>query len=342
MNRKQIEKQIKSESNHIKIPSVYLDIKQKIEYLPRQEVYTLNNASKRRFSLVYKVSVSFVIVLLISLVLFRFRNADPMDDDSIVEALLYATITSSSYTTDIVNTQTSDEIILLANGQSGDDDIESEANYLTKYLKMMEILTNDTNNYEFTKQKLSALSKSYQLAYVIENIEGESINYLLTYELEEQEDDKYMINGTLIINELTYDIDITYNKENKTLETKTYQNENEYVLVSYHKNDETFNYSVSHIEENDMKESIEISFKSKQSIRLSFMNGQSTGTYEFQLENGVLGKKYLQVQYQIGQYNGIMNIKVRSSDTANYYFEVITSEGRTFTFTKTRRNNNNK
>ncbi|QWB95740.1 hypothetical protein KHQ89_07355 [Mycoplasmatota bacterium] len=341
MKRKQIEKQIKYESEHVKIPSVYLDIKQKIDHLPRQEVYTLNNTIKRRFSLVYKVSVSFVIVLLISLVLFRFRNADPMDDDSIVEALLYATITSSSYTTDIVNTQTSDEIILLANGQSeNDDEIESEANYLTKYLKMMEILSNDTNNYEFTKQKLSALSKSYQLAYVIENIEGESINYLLTYELEEQEDNKYMINGTLIINELTYYIDITYDKENKTLETKTYQNENEYVLVSYHKNDETFNYSVSHIEENDIQESIEISFESKQSIRLSFMNGQSRGTYEFQVETGVLGRKYLQVQYQIGQYAGTMNIRVLASDNANYYFEVITSEGRTFSFTKTRRNNN--
>jgi hypothetical protein len=341
MRKKDLEKQIKTESEYVKIPSVYLEIKQKLDNMPQQTTYSVKESSKRNTTFVYKLSASFMIILLLSFAIFRIRNTDPMNDDTIVEALLYATVTSSIYSTDSINTQISDEVMLLSNGQSNDDEeIESEVSYLTRYLKVMEILTNTSNNYQFTKHKLSALSKSYQLEYVIENIEDETINYQLTYELMEQDGNKYMIKGVLLVDEITYYIDITYDKENKSLETKTYQNEERYVHVLYNKNDETFNYSVSYIVEDNIEESVEISFNNKQSISFSFSQGQAAGSYEFQVATGLLGRKYLQVQYQIGQYSGTMNIRVLASDTSMYYFEITTSEGRTFSFTKARKNQN--
>jgi len=340
---KDLEKMIKTEAFKIEIPDVSLSIKEKLENYKQTETIlhpSTKNTYQLRFAL--KLGLSFVLIFFISIATVRMINTDPITDDTIVEAVALSTMTTSTIAIDALNVSyDNEEVILLAQGsnspaQTETEAIETDVNHLSTYLGVIENLTSSANTFNVNKRRMNAISNKYQLTFSTSDLEDTSAQYALTYEKMSKNGNIYEISGSLTVDDESFQIEVSYDKSTKTTLTKMYQNENQYVEVTYGKNGNTFEYTIERYLDGALEESVEISYQQRQQITLSFVNSEASGTYNFSLETGLLGRKYLSIDYDVEGHTGIMNIAVSATNRNIYMIQITPTDGDTYTITKTR------
>ncbi len=347
MRTKDLEQLIKSEANKTVIPDVSINIKEKLENHQKPQVISTSKQERRSFRLVFRLSLSLLLIMFISLGIFRLQTANPIDDDSIVDAVVLSTVASSQVA---INTLSSDDgLVLLANGngnggssggsnQSGDEIIETDVDHLTKYLGVVEQMMSSMQNMQVQKKRMNAISRQYKLTFSTSNLEDEMTDYELKYQEIDSNNDVYQLSGQIIKNNITYQMEISYNKKSKTVTSKTYETKARYVEVEYVKKGSVYQYSVSSYNSDVLDETIEISYEGMHQVTLRFINSEASGTYQFEISKGMMNRRYLQVGYSVDGAVGEMKIEVSQTNKGEYIIEVSPSNGHSFTVTKSRKN----
>lgn len=341
MKTKEIEKLIKQQANMITRPSVLSNIKKQLDIDENQII----EKRPKRFGLRLTVSLGFSMIMIfaLSIGIIRVQTSDPINDDSIVEALVLSSIASTEIATNALEVSADSEVMLVANqsstSQSVEDEIIDEANYLTTYINMMATLTNTNQKFSIQKDKVSTFSNQYKLSFSDQDFRDENKQYTLTYETVDHQDDVYTLEGVLTFNTQSYEVKISYDRSKKTLTYETYKAEDQYVRIMYARQDGYAMYELSHVIDDEVVESIEVSFENRLNISFSFTKGEASGTYGFALKTGLLGRRYLEVNYQVGQYQGVMQIAVSLENRDEFVFVVTPDDGETFTFNQQRNRN---
>lgn len=341
MKEKNIKKIIKEQSKLIETPNVLSNIKNDFG-IDDKQIMT-NQSNRQSFKAKLTLSFSMIIVFIISIGIFRMQTSDPMNDDSIVEALVVSSIAS----TEIVNQSVeplSDSQILQVSDQSlltqtVEDDIKNEADYLSTYINMMATLTNANQKLSIEKSRISTFSNQYMLSFSEENLSKENKNYQLIYQTMSKSKQVYTVEGILSYDSESYQVKIIYDKSNHSLTYETYKDDQNYIRVTFGKQSEYAIYEVSRVVNDEVTESIEVKYKNRLNITLSFTKGEAHGSYSFELKTSMFGRKYLDVSYSVNQYQGTMQIAVSLENRDEFVFVVTPDDGETFTFNKQRNRN---
>ena len=330
-----LKKRIRQEASQVNIPDVSLNIISKLEKLEKPYIVETAKPNNRHFRLAMTLSISALLILFLSFGYIQLNQTDPISDDTIIEAVVLSSMTSTSISTSYLSYD--DETILLAYGDHDDDTtiFENETTHLAKYLNVLENLLATSNQYRFYKERISAIKNQYIANFETTNLANETSTYTLSYKVNKINDGIYQLKGSITSNEETFQIEITYNILTKSILTKTYQNENEYVMVSYEQVNQTYVYAISHYINDQVEESAEISFDDLTEINLNFMSGAASGAYQFQIGMNENNEKFLSIQYQVNRRQGQIEITL-SEDKKMYYITVTPQNGQSFVITKTR------
>ncbi len=344
MRTKDLEKQIKTESQKVIVPSVLENLKAHIETLPIPD-REINVVKSRRFNLriPLQLGISFLLVFFISLAFIQTSNADPLNDDSIVEAVALSTITTATIGSEELLSYETDDVILLASGngnQHNDDtettEIETEVNHLTSYLPVIENMIAQANEIKVQKERVRRLSNRYKMTFNTSDLDDESSAYVVEYENIEKNNNTYQLKGTVLKNDTTYQLDISYDSENNQITTRMSINDTHSVEVQFENGDKGYTYQIRRMLNDEVYEEVTISFKNKRQIILEFNNSQATGTYEFSIGTTDLGRRYLNVGYDVSGHRGQMAVMVNLLDRTKYNISVTPEGGETVVFTKDR------
>lgn len=337
MRTKDLKHMLKTESKQIVIPNVSSNIKDKLNSLVPNQQAIIDRPKRFNFKLAMSLSLTAVVLLAFTFGFISINQSDPITDDTIVEAVVLSTMTSSTIAVESLNTI--DEVQLLSNSNlSTDTTIETEVNHLTKYLGVIENVMSTSNNYSISKQRMHMFSKRYQVMYTSSNLEDEASTYQIEYEKTEKVGNIYYITGHVDKDEQVYQLEIQYNIETKSILTKTYQNETRYVEVLYQKDGATFKYQVKNYSNDVLEEEVNIAFETTSSISLDFVNSAASGSYEFQIAIGMMNRKYLAINYDVDGHLGQMAIMVSQMDPSQYIVEVTPQGGQSYTMTTVRGN----
>ncbi|MGE4320653.1 MAG: hypothetical protein AB7E61_04285 [Acholeplasmataceae bacterium] len=337
MRTKDLKHLLKTESKQIVIPNVSSNIKDKLNSLVPNQQMIVDRPKRFNFKLAMSLSLTAVVILAFTFGFISINQSDPITDDSIVEAVVLSTMTSSTIAVESLNTI--DEVQLLSNSNlSTDTTIETEVNHLTKYLGVIENVMNTSNNYSISKQRMHMFSKRYQVMYTSSNLEDEASTYQIEYEKTEKVGNIYYITGHVDKDAQVYQLEIQYNIETKSILTKTYQNETRYVEVLYEKDGTMFKYQVKNYSNDVLEEEVNIAFETTSSISLDFVNSAASGSYEFQIAIGMMNRKYLAINYNVDGHLGQMAIMVSQMDPSQYIVEITPQGGQSYTMTTIRGN----
>lgn len=338
MKEKNIKKLIKEQANLIETPNVLSNIKNELGIDDEQIMSIPSNRKSYKTKLT--LSFSMIIVFIISIGVVRLRTSDPMNDDRIVEALVVSSIASTEIVNQSVESLSDSKIFQVADqsllSQTAEDDIKYEANYLTTYINMMATLTDTKQNFSIEKSRTSTFSNQYMLSFSEDNLSEDNKNYQLIYETMSKSKQVYTVEGILSYDSETYQVKIIYDKSNQSLSYETYKDEQNYIRVTFGKQSEYAIYEVSRVVNDEVTESIEVKYKNRLNITLSFTKGEAHGSYSFELKTSMFGRKYLDVSYSVNQYQGTMQIAVSLENRDEFVFVVTPEDGETFTFNQQR------
>ncbi len=341
MRTKDLEKMIKSESKKVDIPNVSVNILDKLNELEKPIVLMKERRQPRHLRLAFTLSFSLLLTLFLGFGSFRVATVDPIDDDSIAEAIVLSTVTSSELAIDSLSYD--DEIILLANGfgQNNDEEddteiIETEVDHLSKYLGVIEQMIETNQQVNVRRQRMNLVSRRYRLTFETSNLDDEQTSYALNYETVERDNGIYRLSGEIVRNDASYQMEITYDRTEKTITSKTFKEASRYVLVQYHRSDDENYYQVETYNDDVLEESVLISHNANREINLEFTNSQASGSYSFKLSTGVLNRRFLDIDYDINGHQGNIKVKVSMDDPNTYDIEVTPSQGQAVNFVRNR------
>ena len=344
MRTKDLEKQIKTESQKVIVPSVLEDLKAHISTLPTpNKEIDIIQSRRFNFRLPLQLGLSFLLVFFISVAFIQTSNADPLNDDSIVEAVALSTITTATIGSEELLSYQMDDVILLVGGngnQHNNDteatEIETEVNHLTTYLPVIENMIAQTKEIQVQKERVRRLSNRYKMTFNTSNLDDESSAYVVEYENIEKNDNHYQLEGTVLRDDTTYQLDLSYDSKNNQISTRMSINDNQSVEVQFENGEKGYTYQIRRILNDQVYEEATISFKNKRQIILEFNNSQATGTYQFSIATTELGRKYLNIGYDMSGNRGQMAVMVNILDRSKYNISVTPEGGETVVFTKDR------
>lgn len=338
MKTKELKKLIKEESTKVEIPDVSLNIMKKLESYQKPQVIETKVQKRFQFRLSFGLALSAVLILFLSFGALSINAQDPMTDDSIIEAVVLSTMTSSTIAVEQLDYETS--VIEVSNpfisDQTTQSAIQNELLHLNKYLGVIENMLVTSNQYQISKQSTRMFSGRYQMQFESTNMADETSSYEVSYQKTSREQQMYMISGTVNKNGNAYQLEINYNTENNTITTKTYQNQFKYVEVNYENVDQVSQYTIKSYVNNTLDEQVLISLNSTNQIQFDFENSDASGTYTFELVQtmmGMMSRKYLNVEYNIDGNIGQLRISISQLTNATYDAEVIPNNGQSFTTT---------
>lgn len=348
MKKRHIKKLIIDKANHVVIPDVTQQIKQRFDEIPpKQERRSM--FKKRRLVEVMAFSMALLIVATLS-ILYASRDTDPFaataNDDSLHEVVMLSSISTVSVidqTTTDVSSNT--HMTSLSNGQHNGSDDETEITNniegIRRYLKLMEnVLTSDAT-YRYQRRVINRRQQKYALTFETNSLADETTDYELQYDVYEEDNDMIMLHATITKDNETYSSEMTYQKQTKAITMKTAMENDQSIEIAVQRDDGETQYHITHYDGTDIIEQVSLNYQSRTAITLTFEHGAAYGTYAFSLTTGPLGlTKMLNIDYDLqNQYQGNIKIALINAQT---YRMVITPNGRqSFVVERSRGNGQN-
>ena len=340
MKKKDLLKLIKSKSEEVNIKDFSQAIVEQAKLLPQKEVII---APKKRFSLklslIYSLSLAtavfafFIIYEPSTPVLPEIQDVNQVFALSAVSAVSLATSTDDII---IANDNISlslgyfalDTTIDLAN-------IDDEMDDVSRYFEMMEKLLNSDEDFDYQLDSTIANGYKYHLTFVTKDLLDQQVSYTFNFnKIENQAENQFTMNGNIEIGDNIYTVHASGDLINpQNLQLRLEKDASNYIHMTYQLTEEKNQYRIQVTENNVIRQAVNLEVKNidnQRRVYLNFVEGQSTGSYAFKIEETTQGRMMFGSYYIAGSdsESGEMEITINPDGMNSNYDITVRPQGR--------------
>lgn len=341
MKKKDLLKLIKTKSEEVNIKDFSQTIVEKAMLLPRREVVM---QPRRRLSLRHSLIYSLSLVTAVFAIFIISQPSAPevFQIEDVNQVLALSSVSAVSLVTSTDDIIISNDNVNLSLGYLTLDtstnlaNIDNEIDDVSRYLEMMEKLlsSNDDFDYQLTSSNIDGYM--YHLSFVTKDLLNQETSYTFNYNKEEnQQENKYTLQGNIQIGEYTYSIDASGDLEDpQNFQMRLAKDTSNYIDMTYQLTNEKSQYRIQVTENNLVNQAVNLEVKyenSQKSVYMNFVEGQSTGSYAFKIQETSQGKMMCASYYIAGQNaeSGEMEFTINQDGTDSNYGITVKPQGKT-------------
>lgn len=347
MKRKDLKKIIKDRAMAFEVKDFSQEIIKKAQHLPRSIVIKQDHQPIRLKPLVWLslsvVTSLFLIVLALTegtLIPQTPTTPETLVFADIEEAVALSTIQATSLIDVFDNELSSTSYTTLFMGpRDRNDRIQDELLDVQRYLQTIEKLYASNENFETIDEPITN-GFERQMRFKTRDFLDVENDYHVRYNQQINEQTRqFMIDGVIEVGDQTYPMTAQGMLGEKQFRMTASKDESNYVVLEYSEMNGTYVYTVELIKNDQSIETVTITLEEIDSQRvatLSFIDGQSSGTYTFvmAIENN---RRIIEVNYTLDfdgvVEQGMMTIRILQLPSNMMYSILIEPEGRAaFTF----------
>lgn len=351
MTNKDLKKYIKQKANEVEVKDFSALIVERAQKLPKTSVEVVEKPRMRWH--IKPLTTSFLALMTTILIVFILMDSTgllPVDDDPVLESMEDVIALSSVQATSLIDVmeselQTTSNITMLRFGPAERDNIiKDEITDLRRYLETIEKLFASNDDFQVVDQPRQKQGFRRQMRFKTRDFTNRESEYEIVYNQSFNKDTRaYKVTGEVRINSHAYTMLAEGIKgENNVLVTVSDGILNT-VVLDYKELNGKHIYMIELYRDEVSLQEVEIVLEQNELDRkatLSFIEGTSSGTYVFHIEEEDQ-KKIIQIRYAIdfdGELEeGDITIRVITLEQISIYSISIKPEGRqSFTITRGR------
>jgi hypothetical protein len=345
MNKKNLITLIKNKADEKEIPNFSAQIIEKVEnqnVFVKEEVSVVKTPHRYKPLFASLTTVFGLLLLFLAFSVVRSNNVDLFADSNFSDSVILSTIATVNYVeqTEVLALDDS-YTILLANEQT-DDLVEDQIDDVIIYASFMEVLLNNGDDYQKEMESSDVDGYKKMITYRLNNLLDEEVLYQLYYnESINLNKNTYQVEGLLTYGNRDYQINIEGSFDEKQY-TLTYQyNTQDRININYQVQNQTQKLSLMMFKNNVLDQEVEIEYDDYETATLTYMSGQTKGTYQFAIETRE-NIKGMRVNYIIGQSDsGFIDFNISDSNERNYILNVNPDSRAPFSVEKDREDHGN-
>jgi len=340
VTKKDIKNMIKQKAMAVEVKDFSQDILEKFQSQPKPLKETIQEP-KRSFKLKpILISLTLVMSIFLIVILFPKEEQSVVDTpllENIEDVIALSSIQSTSLIPLLESELSMNEGILLRFGPvERNNRIRDEIEDVSKYLETIEKLYANKDDFKVTDERQNAQGFSRRMRFASKDLLNEETSYEIRYNQRlNQKTKQFVIEGLLYRGDKAYQMTLEGKQGEKHVEMITKKDDHNYIRVNYEVDENKHIYEVQIIKQDHITQMVEIELKQIDETRyatLSFIEGESTGNYQFELrlENSI---KVIHVDYEIQiddeVESGEMTFRINTDQTPPVYQITVQPEGRT-------------
>lgn len=340
MTNKEMKKLIKEKAMKVEVKDFSQEIMARAKFLPEKKVEMIEQP-KRSFNF-KPLFTSFLFLMTTVFAVFLFMDettVPPVTETPVLENIESAVALSSVLTTSLVNLLETElsattAIPLRFGPIERNARIEDEITDVSKYLETIEKLYASNDDFEVIDEPIV---NGYQrrMRFRTKDLLNQTANYEMVYnQTYNKETKRFIITGEVKIGERTYPITAEGIKGEKGIIMTAKKDDSNYVVLDYTEIDGIHYYTVELIKNDLSIQKVSIQLSEVDGVKvatLSFIEGESTGTYTFTIEQENL-VKIIRVEYAIDfegdLEEGIITIRILTLNQTTMYAITVQPDGR--------------
>jgi hypothetical protein len=308
MNKKELIRLIQTKSREVEIKDFSSSILDRVRNLPQREMI---EAPKRTFRL--KPILFATLGTLASVLLFMvlYNPASPIiPTDPITPSLqnmdeviaLSAVSTASLVETFDAELSINDSYTLSFGNPQDTQRIRDEIKDVTKYMETIEKLFASESNFNLQKENITAGPFTNRMRFKTKDLLGQEASYKFDYSQVALANPKHFdLDGELEIGEKQYHITGKAETDTNQLMLKAEKDSSNYIIIHYEVNQSIHQFTVEIVKNDETIQKVQFDLEQSETskkINLQFIEGESIGTYEFQIEEND-NVKIIKAKYHI-------------------------------------------
>ncbi|BCR36424.1 hypothetical protein [Mariniplasma anaerobium] len=340
MNKKNLITLIKTKADEKQIPNFSAQIIEKVEnqnVFVKQEVSIIKKTNRFKPLYASLTTVFGLLILFLAFSVVRSNNVDLFADSNFSDSVVLSTIATVNYIEQTEVLALDDSYTILLADEQTDDLIEGQIDDVVSYAKFMEVLLNNGDDYQKEIEKSDIDGYEKMITYKLNNLSDEEMIYQLYYnEGINLNKNTYQVEGLLKYGDNDYQIAIEGSFDEKQY-TLTYQHsEQNYIDVNYQVENQNQKLSIMVYKNNVLDQEVAIEYDDYESATLSYMKGQTKGTYQFEIETSD-NTKGMKVNYSIGTSDsGSIEFGLSDDDQKGYILNINPDNRESFMMEKER------
>jgi len=340
MKKKDLLKLIKTKSEEVNIKDFSQSIVAQAQSLPHKEVIV---EPKRRLSLRHSLIYSLTLVTAAFAIFILYQPGTPdtvqIEDVNQVFALsAVSAVSLAASTNDII---ISNDNMSLSSGYFSLDapsdlsTVDDEIDDLSRYLEMMEKLLSSDDDFDYQLVTSNVDGFMYRLSFTTRDLLNQEVSYIFNYnKVENQAENQFTMNGNIQIGEYTYIIHASGDLENpQNFELHLAKDTSNYIDMTYQLTEEKSQYRIRVTQNDVVMQAVNLEVKyqnSQKSVYLNFVEGLSTGSYAFKIQETTQGRMMFASYYIAGPNNesGELEFNINQDGANSNYDITIKPQGR--------------
>ncbi|HAX02317.1 MAG: hypothetical protein A2Y45_03390 [Tenericutes bacterium GWC2_34_14] len=340
MTNKEMKELIKEKAMKVEVKDFSEEIIARAKFLPQKQVETIEQP--RRLFNFKPLLTSFLFLMTTVFAVFLFigeTEIPPVTETPVLENIESAVALSSVQTTSLVNILETEldattAIPLRFGPIERNARIEDEISDVSKYLETIEKLYASNEDFEVIDEPIV---DGYQrrMRFRTKDLLNQTANYEMVYNQSyNKETKRFTITGEVKIGERSYPITAEGVKGEKGIIMTAKKDDSNYVVLDYTEIDGIHYYTVELVKNDLSIQKVSITLTEVDGTKiatLEFIEGESTGTYTFTIEQEDL-VKIIRVEYAIDfegdLEEGIIIIRILTLNQATMYAITVQPEGR--------------
>jgi hypothetical protein len=326
MNKKDLIALIKDKADEKQIPNFSAQIIEKIEnqnVFVKEEVSVIKKSHRYRPLYASLTTVFGLFLLFLAFSVARSSNVDLFSDSNFSDSVVLSAITTVNYVEQTERLTYNESYNILLADEQTDDFIEGQIDDVITYASIMEVLLNNGDEYQKDIQTSDIDGYEKVITYRLNNLLDEEFEYQLYYnESINLNKNTYQVEGLFKYGINDYQISIEGSFDEKQYTLTYQQSESNYINVKYQVQDQNQKLSIRVYKNNGLDQEVEINYNNYESATLKYINGQTKGEYQFEIEtrNFVKGMK---VNYSIGLTDrGSIDLDLSEDDPRGYILNI--------------------
>jgi len=344
MKKKELIQLIQTKSKEVEIKDFSRSILERVKNLPQREVIT---APKRVFKLkpILFVTLGTLASVLLIMVLYKPTSpiipvipTDPVSPSlqNMDEVIALSAVSTASLIETFDAELSINETYTLNFGNTGNAQrIRDEIQDVVKYMETIEKLFASDSNFAIEKENIAAGPFTNRMRFKTKDLIGKEANYKFDYSEVVLENPKHFnLDGELEIGEKLYHITGKAETDTNNLMLKAEKDSSNYILIQYEVSNSIHKFTVDIVKNNHVIQKVQFDLEQTETskkINFEFIEGESLGSYEFQIERND-NVKIIKANYNIifddEEEKGEFILRVLSVQNITTYSILIKPEGK--------------
>ncbi|MFH0766677.1 MAG: hypothetical protein ABH890_06495 [Bacillota bacterium] len=339
MKKKELLKFIKTKSQEVQIKDLSQMILEKARLLPVPEVII---QPKKRFFLKPSLVYSFSLMTAVLAFFIIYSPATPVTPqiEDVNQVMALSAVSAVSLVEYSDEGLSQNDSVSLSVGYFTLDvtpeppQIDTEIDDVSMYLQMMERLLNSADDFDYQFDTTDPNGYAHHLTFKTMDLLNQETNYVFNFNKEENiSANMYSVNGILEIGNDTYTVSGEGELNNpQNFQFRVQKDDSNFIDISYQitNTGNRYNISVTKSGVNTQKVNLTVRQENnKKAVYLDFVEGTSTGSYAFQIDE-INQMKRMRINYYIAgssDESGEIDVIVDTSGTDAQYAITVRPQG---------------